>query len=111
MKIVVVDDFPGFTAELSEWLSGKFRNVEFLPYEDSREALKFILSNEVSILVTDHDMPYMNGKELIEKAKENKPELKTIIFSGGEDINFEGSMFISKSNMNALLNCLNGFIS
>lgn len=53
------------------------------------DALKELTDEDYYLLITDHSMPSkngipsMNGDELINRIKETKPEIKTIIMSGG----------------------------
>jgi DNA-binding NtrC family response regulator len=57
---------------------------------DPEAALKCFLEDETkpALLLTDFLMSPMNGMELIERCKQQLPELKTILYSGnaGEDI-------------------------
>lgn len=55
---------------------------------DGEEALEACKEGKPDILITDIGMPIMNGLELIEKAKELNPSLKTIILSCHEEFHF-----------------------
>ncbi len=54
---------------------------EFLGATNGKEAYNLFLKENPDIVVTDYFMPSMNGKELIEKIKENSPTTKVIIIS------------------------------
>ncbi len=56
--------------------------------ESANEALKLLAQNQdFDLLITDMVMPNMDGKTLIQKAKEAYPKLKTILMSGySEDL-------------------------
>ncbi len=56
--------------------------------ENGKEALEFIRSSPVDIVITDIGMPYMNGLELSERLKEEYPEIKIIILSGYDDFDY-----------------------
>ncbi|HIW31979.1 MAG TPA: helix-turn-helix domain-containing protein [Candidatus Paenibacillus intestinavium] len=55
---------------------------------DGEEALEACKQGNPDILITDIGMPIMNGLELIEKAREWNPALKTIILSCHEEFHF-----------------------
>jgi two-component system chemotaxis response regulator CheY len=67
-KIVIVDDFTGVRSIVRETLVKK----GFLVLEASsgEEALNFFDGTQVDLLITDFDMPEMNGAELIAKIRE-----------------------------------------
>ena len=46
------------------------------------------MDRKVDILFSDIKMPYMNGLELTEKARELYPDLEIIIFSGYNDFTY-----------------------
>ena len=50
------------------------------------EAWDIITTQKIDCLVTDIDMPVMNGIELIRKMKENNYDIKTIMVSGNYDL-------------------------
>ncbi len=81
--VLVVDDDPlvlDVTASMLEDFG-----CQVLTAASGYEALE-TLSNDrlVEILITDLNMPGMNGYELVEKAKELREELKVIAMSGRE---------------------------
>ena len=86
--IFVVDDEPmmGEVVEAILKLEGHQTRV----FTEPDEALRAIDAErgKVKLLLTDFVMPGMNGMELIEQAKKNAPDLRTILFSGnfGQDI-------------------------
>ncbi|MFC5471519.1 helix-turn-helix domain-containing protein [Cohnella suwonensis] len=51
-------------------------------------ALEVIRKEAVDLLVTDIKMPMMSGLELMSKALEHLPELKTVLVSGYEDFHY-----------------------
>ncbi|MBN1951903.1 MAG: response regulator [Bacteroidales bacterium] len=67
-KIVVVDDFTSIRSIIRETLVKK----GFLVLEASsgEEALKYFDGTQVDLLITDFDMPDMNGAQLIGRVRE-----------------------------------------
>ena len=64
-KIVIVDDFTGVRSIVRETLEKKGFTV--LEASSGDEALKFFDGTQVDLLITDFDMPDMNGAQLISK--------------------------------------------
>lgn len=48
---------------------------------DGAEALAELENNDVDIVMTDLNMPKMDGFELMEKLQQRKPEIRIIVFS------------------------------
>ena len=59
-----------------------------LTVENGKVALGILMDRKVDILFSDIKMPYMNGLELTEKARELYPDLEIIIFSGYNDFTY-----------------------
>src|SRR5690554_3946302 len=65
-----------------DWKSQGYRIYEA---GDGEEALGILKQQEIDILVTDIQMPKMNGIELVRRAKTIYPDLWVIIISGYGD--------------------------
>ena len=88
-RILVVDDEP----DLEELIQQKFRHqirdggVSFLFARDGVDALTVLEANhDVDLVVTDINMPRMDGLSLLQKLQENEEKLSTIIVSAYGDI-------------------------
>ena len=88
-RILVVDDEP----DLEELIQQKFRHqirdgaVSFLFARDGVEALAVLEANQdVGLVVTDINMPRMDGLTLLQKLQESEEKLSTIIVSAYGDI-------------------------
>ena len=67
-KIIIVDDFTGVRTIVRESLEKKGFMV--LEASSGEEAMKYFDGTQVDLLITDIDMPDMNGAELITKVRE-----------------------------------------
>ena len=88
-RILVVDDEP----DLETLIQQKFRHqihggaVSFLFARDGVEALTVLEANRnVDLVVTDINMPRMDGLSLLQKLQENEEKLSTIIVSAYGDM-------------------------
>jgi adenylate cyclase len=88
-RILVVDDEP----DLETLIQQKFRHqvrggtVSFLFARDGVEALEALKADDgISLVVTDINMPRMDGLTLLQKLQENEQKLSTIIVSAYGDM-------------------------
>ncbi len=81
-KIVIVDDFTGIRSIVRETLIKK--GFQVLEASSGEEALKFFDGTQIDLLITDFDMPEMNGAALISKIREMTRYIYTpvIVLSG-----------------------------
>jgi two-component system chemotaxis response regulator CheY len=68
-KIVIVDDFTGVRSIVRETLEKK--GYQVLEASNAEEALRFFDGTQVDLLITDFDMPDMNGAQLVSKLRES----------------------------------------
>ncbi|WP_440905794.1 response regulator transcription factor [Catenovulum sp. SX2] len=48
---------------------------------NGQEAVELLQQHQVDVLLTDIEMPYMTGLELIEQAKKIQPDIKTVVIT------------------------------
>ena len=71
-KVLVVDDSSSIRAIIKKIIKvSGFDVAEFLDASDGREALRVLAANQVDLVLTDINMPEMNGLELIARIKGN----------------------------------------
>lgn len=82
-KIVIVDDYIDFVENLGEFIE-RFNDAKCVTFCSSSNALMYILNNkDVDILITDYEMPGMNGFMLAHRlAVIEELKLRIIICSG-----------------------------
>ncbi|MBD3223134.1 MAG: SpoIIE family protein phosphatase [Caldithrix sp.] len=88
-KILVVDDEPDFAYLIEQRFRKHIRNNEyhFSFAQDGMEALDLLDKNkDVDIVLTDINMPKMNGLTLLEKINERYPHLKSVIITAYGDM-------------------------
>jgi two-component system chemotaxis response regulator CheY len=66
-KIVIVDDFSGVRSIVKETLEKK--GYQVLDASNGDDALKFFDGTQIDLVITDFDMPDMNGAQLVEKIR------------------------------------------
>ena len=78
-KILIVDDDRSIRHILKEALARDDYHTEIM--QDAESALKAINKNSVDLIITDLMMPGMTGLEMMEKVKEDRPEIGFIFMT------------------------------
>jgi len=79
-KIMVVDDEAGIRDILSEILAVK--GFEVTSAKDGMESLRYMRTKNYDLVVTDINMPHLNGIELLKKMKKAGRKEKIVIMTG-----------------------------
>ena len=93
-KIIIIDDHKLFTSGLSSILESIGMRV-MSTFENGKKAIHYLQNNEIDIVLSDINMPEMNGLQLCKKLKKDKIKVKIIILSMYEDINIIKEAFDS----------------
>ena len=81
-KVLIVDDSPMMCRYLGLFLEKKF---EVVSYTDSVEALTLVMSGfQPDLIVTDLDMPGLNGIALIQAIRQALPHVPLLVVSGSK---------------------------
>ena len=92
-KILVIDDNP----TNRKILASQLQNWKFLPVlaESGEEALRLLSQHEIDMIITDMQMPEMDGTEVAKKIKNTHPHLPIILLSsiGDEQSKRNQSLF------------------
>ncbi len=75
--ILVVDDEPNYRIILEELLEDE--GFEVLTASDGKKALEIAQETDIDLIVTDMQMPGMNGVELLAEAKKRWPDIPVIM--------------------------------
>lgn len=78
-NVLIVDDADVVLESTADYLEMEYN---ILTATNGMDAWKILSSNEVDCLITDINMPVMDGYELLRKMKESKCHVKTIVVSG-----------------------------
>lgn len=79
-RILVVDDNPNFLNSFKRI----FKKLKYDLYfcTDPIQALNVIKETELDYIISDEQMPYMNGTQLLAKAKAIQPNAQRILITG-----------------------------
>lgn len=88
IRMLVVDDEKLEREGVKYLLSQEAGERKIFEASNGREALQLLREEEIDLLLTDIKMPHMDGLELTARARELKPELQIVIFSGYSDFGF-----------------------
>lgn len=71
---------------LVRFLLNNFKDVfQILEAQNGRDALELLKSCHVDVLLSDIQMPFLNGIELVSQIKESNPDIEVLFFSGYDD--------------------------
>lgn len=82
-NLIIVDDEEVIRNGLSsivDWNALGFKVVAKFP--NGKEAIEYVKTNKVDIVLSDIIMPFVSGLELSKYIKENKPATKVVLLSG-----------------------------
>jgi two-component system, response regulator YesN len=88
-NVIIVDDKKSIREGLKQFIDWKELGFNVIgDFPSAAEAIKFIESECVDVLLTDIVMPDVNGLELIREVKLINPEIKVIILSAYEKFEY-----------------------
>ncbi len=103
-RILIVDDNPMDRVVAAAALDSE--GTELLQAGNGFEALEMIQEHRPSLVLTDLDMPEMDGLELVQRIRESNPELPIILMTanGSEDtavaaLRSGASSYVAKRNL------------
>ncbi len=85
MPILLVDD----ETQVLLLYSSMLRSAGIEPIvslDDSRRVLPFLREHRVLALLTDVNMPFLNGRDLLAQVKQEFPEVPVLVVTGVDDI-------------------------
>lgn len=80
LNIVIIDDEKAMLDIIATLLED--RNMKCHLFESGKEALRFILQNNIDVAIIDLSMPEINGIEIISKIRNFSKDLPIIAMSG-----------------------------
>jgi DNA-binding NtrC family response regulator len=88
-NILIADDNLMILHSLSSFLRLTFKDYNVLMAEDGEKAIELLATNPVDLILTDLEMPKVDGYKVIEYAKKNYPSTPLIIMTGSWSLDLE----------------------
>jgi len=82
--IVLVDDEEMVLTSIDSFLNLE-TSYNVVTFVSAKEALNYIINNNVNLIISDYLMPEMDGISFLAKVREIKPEIPRIILTGYAD--------------------------
>jgi PAS domain S-box-containing protein len=82
IRVLVVDDDPGVATLIGDFLTRDSERFDVRTVTDPEEALETARTDPPDCVVSDYDMPRIDGLELLEMLREEFPNLPFILFTG-----------------------------
>lgn len=80
-RVIVADDHEWILSILTQVVQETMPAAEVLPVEDGRQALEAYRRDGCDFLVTNHQMPHMDGATLIREVRAEAPGLPILMVS------------------------------
>lgn len=80
-RILIVDDEPTLLALMSRFVSSLDHEVSTAA--DGRDALRILDDDDIDLLITDINMPDIDGIEILNELRRRRLEMPVIAMSGG----------------------------
>jgi two-component system response regulator YesN len=81
MDVLLIDDEKPFLRDLAEGLRLYSKKIQVITADNAKKALEMITTAVIDVVVTDLNMPGMNGFELLAQLQRIRPEVPFIIMS------------------------------
>lgn len=81
-RVLIVDDRDELRAFLADAIASADRGVEILEAANGEQALNLVAAHGADLVITDLDMPVMNGVELIRRLRASPPVPPIVVISG-----------------------------
>jgi PAS domain S-box-containing protein len=82
IQILHVDDEPGFAEMAAEFLEGEEARFEVVTETTASAGLERLQAGGFDGVVSDYDMPEMDGLELLKAVRDGFPDLPFVLFTG-----------------------------
>ncbi|MDH5020694.1 hybrid sensor histidine kinase/response regulator [Halobacterium rubrum] len=82
VRVLHVDDEPGFAELAAEFLEREDDRIEVVTATSAADGLDVLADEPVDCVVSDYDMPGRNGIEFLEAVRGDHPELPFVLFTG-----------------------------
>lgn len=85
-KLLIADDEYWTREKIRTMIRWEEYEIEFMPpAQDGEEVLQILQKEKADILITDINMPFINGVELVKTVKERYPDMVVFVISGYDD--------------------------
>ena len=99
-KVLAADDEFWSRENIRNLIPWEEYSLEFLePACDGEEVMERIAEEKADIILTDINMPFLSGLELLQRLQNEYPEIITIAISGYDDFDKVKGVFVSAVRM------------
>lgn len=88
-KLMIADDEYWTREKIRTMINWEEYSITFMkPAENGEEVLLRLQEEQPDILITDINMPFVNGVDLVKEVKENYPDIVVFVVSGYDDFQY-----------------------
>ncbi|MDT8447619.1 MAG: response regulator transcription factor [bacterium] len=93
LQILIADDHALFRLGMKALLAGHFGEAQIRVAEDGQQAMELIAQRAPDVVLTDIDMPRVDGFELVRQVKKTYPQVRVIAVSMHRREQYQTEMF------------------
>ncbi len=82
LKILLVDDNPDDRLLVKRYLSSHFDDIQFIEVTNGNELEAVLSSQNFNLVITDYQLKWSNGMEILNKIRKISPDMPVIMFTG-----------------------------
>ncbi len=86
ITVAIVDDDPSILRLLERMIRNALGNVNVVEFTNGRQARQWLTTQFCEILITDVDLPDMNGLDLLQQAKQREPWMQAFVITGNTSL-------------------------
>lgn len=101
MKVLIVEDHTALLEGIINYIEDNINNVDLYSTSDGEKALRMIVNQKFDVVMTDLNLPGLNGIDLIKEIKGRKLNLKIIVLTMYYNSNIINNL--KELNINAFL--------
>lgn len=87
-RLIIVDDSPLMLSGIVRSIQGDV-DCDITTFTSAQEALEFINSNSVNVVLSDLEMPEMDGYQLFQELNSSLPAIELILMTGTLEHEFD----------------------
>lgn len=87
-KLLLVDDKKDIVNGIAGAVDWKEKGVEVVCFYNGKDALEYILESPPDIVITDINMPFLSGLELVKEASAIHSDIRFIVLTGYDEFSY-----------------------
>jgi two-component system chemotaxis response regulator CheY len=115
LRILIAEDDPDLRYIIKYMLTKAYPSAKIAAFSNGKEALEDFDANGAQLVVSNHDMPVMDGPTFVRHLRQRSADMPILMVSGSPEAQERGleagiSLFLHKDELTAKLTSMTGFL-